>query len=221
MLIIDSIKLVQKCANILNQYIEKYEKLYNECDYEKLVTLAERNLKTVSDLHLAQRNLVNTLYEAFPSLPHHADDIEFNALHISVESLDKFHFPVYRITLPYLLPNKRERKTTFKNAITAAAISAIKMFCKRNRVVPFEQATIIFVSSYESETLNIDNDNKESVVIINGLIGRFIRDDRASVCNSIYYSRRIDHGAKTEIFIMDAANDIDVYSAIKAGSIES
>ena len=214
--IFDCIKLVEKNAEKAHRYTAKLEELYQQSDFESMLSTVERGLSSISLLHLSQRELLLSLYEVFPSFPKNIERIEFNALQISVKFVEQFRFPVYQITLPYLIPNKRERKAALKNAITDSVNTAVWRFCKENNIVPFQRSTVIFVSSYEGENLNVDNDNKESSVILNGLIGRFIRDDRASVCNTIYYSKKIEAGAKTDIFITDTDYDIEVYSYIKS-----
>lgn len=212
---IDSIEEVRKKAKTALDNSDKLLRLYQDKDYDRVVRTAESNLKTISALFLSQREMLLLLYEFMPDIPNNVEAIENNALHISIELLKQYRFPVYKITLPYLIPNKREKKTIFKNAITDAVSNAAKRYCEENRIKPFDRATVIFVSSYERESLNVDNDNKESSVIMNGLIGRFIRDDRASVCNTIYYAQKIESGSMTEIYITDNDYDVELYAAIK------
>lgn len=212
---IDSIEEIKKVSKIALNNSDKLLRLYQDKDYERVVRTAESNLKIISALFLAQREMLLLLYEYLPDIPNNIEAIENNALHISIEIQRQYPFPVYKITLPYLIPNKREKKAVFKNAITDAVTNAAKIYCDENRIKPFDRATVIFVSSYERESLNVDNDNKESSVIMNGLIGRFIRDDRASVCNTIYYAQKIESGSMTEIYITDDDYDVELYAAIK------
>lgn len=219
MTIDDCINKIENEVKNTVSIIEIIKKAHEEWDFQKLINASEKGLKTISVLHLAQRDLILAIYKAVPSFPQRVEEIENDSLHISVERIDDFSFNVYKITLPYLLPNKRERKVTFKSALTNAVKIAIKRYCEENSIETFKRATVFFVSSHEDDNLNVDNDNKESSIITNSLIGNFIRDDRASVCNTVYYYNKIEKGAKTEIYITDIDNDLAVFSKIKEKKI--
>lgn len=219
--IFDCIDSIKSGAQELVNLSEKLERLYHEGDFEKLLSAGEKSLRSVSDLYLLNRELLLSLYELVPSLPRTVDisKVEFDALNISVEALREFDFPVYKISLPFLLPNKRKRDAFFRNAVTNTVAAAVRDFCSANNIWPIEHATVFFVSSYEGENYTIDNDNKESSVILNSLNGRLLRDDRPSVCNTVYYTKRIAEGAKTEIYIVDSNHDIAIFSLIKEESV--
>ena len=219
--IFDCIGSIKSGTQELVNLSEKLERLYFECDFEKLLSAGERSLRSVSDLYLLNRELLLSLYELTPSLPRIVDisKVECEALHISIEALREFDFPVYKISLPFLLPNKRKRDAFFRNAVTNTVAAAVMDFCSENNIWPLKHATVFFVSSYEGENYTIDNDNKESSVILNSLNGRLLRDDRPGVCNTVYYTRQIAEGAKTEIYIVDSDHDIAVLSLIKKDSM--
>lgn len=217
--IYDTILQIEKYTKETISNSEDYLSLYKSYDFIKLMNKAEKNLKTTSMLLISQRDMLLALYEAFPSFSQRMNNILFEAFQISVVRLECFNYPVYKISLPFLLPNKREKKAALKNAITGSVIKAVNQYCKGHSITPFSVAHIFIVSSYDGEYLNVDNDNKESVTIINGLIGNFIRDDRSSRCHTTYYSKRIESGAKTEIYITDVDTDIEVYAAIKQNNI--
>lgn len=219
--IFDCLGSIKSEAKDLNKLSEKLERLYLEGDFEKLLSAGEKSLRSVSDLYLLNRELLLSLYELVPSLPRTVDisKVELEALNISVEALREFDFPVYKISLPFLLPNKRKRDAFFRNAVTNTVAAAVRDFCNENSIWPIKHATVIFVSSYEGENYTIDNDNKESSVILNSLNGRLLRDDRPSVCNTVYYTKQITEGAKTEIYIVDSDHDIEIFSLIKEESV--
>lgn len=217
--IYDTILQIDKFTKETAKNSENYLSMYKSYEFIKLLNKAEKNLKTTSMLLISQRDMLLALYEAFPSLPQRMNSILFDAFQISVVRLEQFKFPVYKISLPFLLPNKREKKAALKNAITDSVIAAVKQFCQNHSITPFSIAHIFIVSSYDGEYLNVDNDNKESVTIINGLIGNFIRDDRSSRLHTTYYSKAIESGAKTEIYITDVNTDEEVYGAIKRNII--
>lgn len=64
----------------------------------------------------------------------------------------------------------------------------------------------------------IDNDNKEASIILNGLIGKVLLDDRPTTCNTSYYTKMVDDPkeVKTEVFIVESDHDIEVLSMIKS-----
>lgn len=200
--------------------LRKVEQFYYGFDYERMLRAAENSLRSLSDAYAYHRELLLSMYEALPSLPHiPIEELESDALGVTVEAMPQFRFPVYRITLPFLLPNKRRRNADFKNAITSGVSTVVRDFCTKNDVGPFEHASVIYVSYYSPDASFItivDNDNKEGSVVLNGLIGSFLRDDRATVCNTYYYAKMIsDVELKTEIYIVNSRDDLEVLAMIK------
>ncbi len=171
---------------------------------------------SVSKLYMMYRKLIVDLYDTVPALPHTVDiqRVDSSALHISVEAVKAFGFPVYKITLPFMLPNKRKTNASlFKNAITETVYDEVRVFRQENDVSPIKKATVIFLSYYSRSPIVVaDNDNKDCCNILNALCGVLLRDDNLSTCNNIYYSRRVESGAWTEIFIVDSEHDIEVLS---------
>ncbi len=152
-----------------------------------------------------------------PLVPKSRKVFEFclDSLGISVERSKEFDFPVYRITLPFLLPNKRKRKAERNDIITESVRDAVSQFCRGHHIMPFAHATVIFLSHYQNGSVTIDNDNLDSAVIINSLNGRLIRDDRPEVCNTMYYSK-VSEKAITEIFVIDSDHDVELLAFIKS-----
>ena len=219
--VIDYFAYISKLAQELNKQSNRFEKHYYECDCTKLIKAAESVLRLSSDLFLACRELLVLLYAAVPSLPRSAiEDIQEEAMKVSVEELLSLGFPVYKITLPFLLPNKRRRCADFKNALTAAVGSVARRFCAQNKIQPFAHASVFYVSYYDegsSVTDLVENDNKESSNIQNSLIGCFLRDDRPLVCDTYYCSKAMhDDLPKTEIYIVSQEHDVEVLSFIKS-----
>ena len=212
--LINSLNILEDKLKSYIAIVKRYKQVVEQGDFDTLTTLSENGLKKVSLLHLSHRDFLLSLYDLLPCTPHRAEIIETDALQITVNKMAEFDFPVYKITLPYLMPNKRERKSYYKNAITNTVANAVDLFCKNNEIDQFNYATVFFVSSYENQSLNVDNDNKEVTSILNGLIGRFIVDDRASSCDIAYHYQKIDSGAKTEVYISDTDDFMSVYNAV-------
>ena len=192
-----------------------------ECDYAKLISTAENSLRMCSDTFFAYRELLLLLYGAVPSIPHaDAEDIQSEAFGVSVEALARPGFSVYRISLPFLLPNKSRRCTDFKNALTVTVGDAVRRFCFENDIRPFDRASVFFVSYYSPESPSVtivNNDNKEGSVIQNALIGCLLRDDQATVNDTYYCSKIIADGSpKTEIYIVGSEHDVEVLTFIKS-----
>ena len=216
------IEYLKRRALAQENLLRKVERYYYGFDYEQMLSAAENSLRSLSNAYAYNRELLLSMYEVLPSLPHiPIEELESNALGVTVESMTQFRFPVYRITLPFLLPNKRRRTEDFKNAITSGVSSVVRGFCTKHHIDPFEHASVIFVSYYSPDASFItivDNDNKEGTVIMNGLIGSFLRDDGATVCNTYYCAKTIsDSRLKTEIYVVDSRHDLKVLSAIKSG----
>lgn len=200
-------------------YAKDLEHLYRRCDFVKMLQKAEQSLRCISTIYLYNRMLLVSLYGLIPSLPRTVDihKAECEALNISVEKVDAFLYPVYKISLPILLPNKRRKKADRNDAITSTVYAAVRRYCNENNIEPFEHATVIIATYYENSSFSIDNDNIDSAIIMNGLSGCFIRDDSCTcVGSTIYYSEQVIEGALTEIYIVDSKHDCEVYSKIKA-----
>ena len=196
---------------------KKLNTCFQERDYICLPDAAESCLCNASKVYLLYRELLLSLCELMPSVPQTVNVYEFcrELLGISVERSKEFDFPVYRITLPFLLPNKRKRKAERNDIITESVRDAVSRFCRGHHITPFAHATIIFLSHYQNGSVTIDNDNLDSAVIINSLNGRLIRDDRPEVCNTMYYSK-VSEKAITEIFVIDSDHDVELLAFIKS-----
>ena len=196
---------------------KKLNTCFQERDYICLPDAAESCLCNASKVYLLYRELLLSLCELMPSVPQTVNVYEFcrELLGISVERSKEFDFPVYRITLPFLLPNKRKRKAERNGVITESVRDAVSRFCRGHHITPFTYATIIFLSHYQNGSVTIDNDNLDSAVIINSLNGRLIRDDRPEVCNTMYYSK-VSEKAITEIYVIDSDHDVELLAFIKS-----
>ena len=203
------------------EYSKQLIRYCYECDCTKLMSTAEKALCLSSESFSACRELLLFIYSAVPTLPHaEIEDIQNKVLNVSVETFALSGFNAYRIALPFLLPNKRRKSTDFKNAITVAVSDAVRRFCLENGVKPFDRASVFFVSYYRPESSFVsivDNDNKESSMIQNAMIGSFLRDDQATVCDTYYCSKVVrDSYPKTEIYVVGSEHDVEVLSFIKA-----
>ena len=196
---------------------KKLNTCFQERDYICLPDAAESCLRNASNVYLLYRELLLSLCELMPSASQSVNVYELcrELLGISVERSKEFDFPVYRITLPFLLPNKRKRKAERNDIITESVRDAVSRFCRGHHITPFTYATIIFLSHYQNGSVTIDNDNLDSAVIINSLNGRLIRDDRPEVCNTMYYSK-VSEKAITEIFVIDSDHDVELLAFIKS-----
>ena len=190
-----------------------------ESDCESLIESTEKTLQTASSVYMATRALMLWIYTGIPSVPRRLPQMEAELLSVSIEKLKEFpSFPVYKISMPFLLPNKRKRNLERNNAITNAVISAVSEYALNNRIQLFRHATVFFVSSNKNVNYMIDNDNKDSSTILNGLLGTLLMDDRPTACNTAYYTKIIDDPSemKTEVYIVDSEHDIEVLSMIKS-----
>lgn len=206
-------------AELTDQEIskKKLDACFRENDYFSLPDKAEKCLRHASNIYLLYRELLLSLCELMPSVSQSVNVYELcrELLGISVEMSKEFDFPVYRITLPFLLPNKRKRKAERNGVITGSVRDAVSQFCRGHHITPFAYATVIFLSHYPRGGVTVDADNLDSAVVMNSLNGKFLRDDRPEVCNTMYYSK-FSKKAITEIFVVESDHDIEVLSLIKS-----
>lgn len=195
---------------------KKLNTCFQERDYICLPDAAESCLRNASKVYLLYRELLLSLCELMPSALQSVNVYELcrELLDISVERSKEFDFPVYRITLPFLLPNKRKRKAERNDIITESVRDAVSRFCRGHHIMPFTYATVIFLSHYQRGSVTVDADNLDSAVVMNSLNGKFIRDDRPEVCNTMYYSK-VSEKAITEIFVVDSDHDVELLAFIK------
>lgn len=214
---------IEKCMNSLSDKFLDHNLAFKDLllyfragDYMKLLEKGENTLRYTVDLYQLYRELLLSLYELMPSVPQSENVYMFcrDLLGISVERSKEFDFPVYKITLPILLPNKRKRKVERNSVITESVSVTVSQFCADHHITPFDRATVIFLSHYQDGGVTVDNDNLDSAVIINSLNGRLIRDDRPDVCNTMYYSK-VSEKAITEIFVTDSDHDVELLSYVK------
>lgn len=212
--IYDIIEKIEKASEELNKRIELIRKYHENYDYESLATATKKGARIASNLSLLHREALMTLHEAIPSLPglDRILDIECEAMGISVERVAGYDFPLYKISLPILLPNMRRRREDFNNAITMTVNAAVNRFCIENDIQPFDRAMVIFFSYCYNPRFAPDNDNKEASVIMNGLIGNFLIDDSPFNCNTGYYSKVVEENQRTEIYIVGDEHDMELLS---------
>lgn len=211
--IYDLIERIQSNSQEVEQIVRLLEKYHEEGNYDCLVSTIKRGLRVTSDMFLRQREILLSLHELLPSFSWSKGilDSKYETMNVFVEQLMDFDFPVYKVSLPLLLPNMRRRREDFNNAITQSVMDAVRCFCVKNNVRPFEVATVFYLSFGET----IDNDNKEASVIQNGLIGYLLNDDSPATCHSIYYHGNSEENRHTEIYVVDSAHDIEVLQFIK------
>ena len=214
------LEYIEKTNEKLRKGTRLLRKYYDEYDPERLVREGKRAMRLSSGLYLSYRDLLLSLDMDVPNLPglERLFDDERKKMNISVEQLKGFDFPVYKISLPLLLPNKRRQCTDYKNALTEAVNTAVRSFSIDNDIRPFRYATMIILSYGGSPILMVDNDNKEASVIQNGMISFFICDDTPAACNNAYYFKQVDDHKeyRTEIYVVDSAHDIEVLQFIKS-----
>lgn len=159
---------------------------------EKLLCIAEKQVVVI-------REYLSAISVSKPDklLCYDSDFCEFN---ICIKPYTEGR---YTITLPFLLPNRRTSTTYFKRSIADSLRSALKEFCDKNSVQPFEQASVTFVSYYSPSAdrkMRHDNDNVEISVILNCLTGLMIPDD-SSICCDLHLLSRDSDRSYTKIVV--------------------
>ncbi len=218
MIAFDYIECIKKGELDLIALSDKLEKSCRDRDYETLFDTTEKSLRKASSVYMMNRNLLLWIYSVIPTFPRRLPKIEAEEFNVSFTVIKEFSFPVYKLSMPFLLPNKRKRNLDRNNAITNAVISAVKEYRDHNWIDLIRRATVFFVSTNKNNSYFIDNDNKEASIILNGLIFRVLFDDRPTSCNTAYYTKLVDDPkeVKTEVYIVDSDHDIEVLSMIKS-----
>ncbi|MBK6087662.1 hypothetical protein [Ruminococcus difficilis] len=204
---------IQQLSQELLTNTRLLQKHQDECDFDRFVSTTKKGARITSNMFLLYRELLLSLKESIPSFPglDRINHIECEIMGISVEQVADFDFPMYKITLPMLLPNMRRRKEDYNNALAQTVNEAVHHFCIKNGIQPFEHAKVAFLTYCNHPQFAIDNDNKEASVIINGLIGHFLIDDSPYTCDTAYYCKSKGVGQnKTEIYITDNEHEIDL-----------
>ena len=213
------IERIEKASEKLIKETQLLKKHNKEYDFESLALDGKRGARISSDLYLSYRQILLSLCSFFPR---HFDSNkvysgECEMMDVSVERLEIFDFPVYKISFPVLLPNIRRQHAEFNNALTVSIKEAVKRYCREHRVQPFKCATMIILTYGGNPRMMVDNDNKEASMIQNGMIQFFFYDDSPASCNNIYYFKRVDSKEeyRTEIYLVDSEHDIEVMKMIK------
>lgn len=204
---------IQQLSQELLTNTRLLQKYQDKCDFDRFVSTTKKGARITSNMFLLYRELLLSLKESIPSFPglDRINHIECEIMGISVEQVADFDFPMYKITLPMLLPNMRRRKEDYNNALAQTVNEAVHHFCIENSIQPFEHAKVAFLTYCNHPQFAIDNDNKEASVIINGLIGHFLIDDSPYTCDTAYYCKSKGVGQnKTEIYITDNEHEIDL-----------
>ena len=218
--ILRSIKSELSKLQIESERAEEYCMYGN---FKRFANKAEVCLRASSDIFLMYREILLTFYELSPSLSKYIDleEIECLAMHISIEEIDRPNHSYLKITLPFLLPNKRQRKTDYNNALTHTIREAAIRFRNEKIFYPFSHAAVFIVSYCDNPVTMVDNDNKECSVLINSLCGLFLRDDCPSACDTFFLHRYSEEAPKTEVYIADHTKEIEVLTLIKQSQTDA
>ena len=197
---------------------ERAEKYCLNGSCKRFENIAEVCLRASSDLFLMYREILLTLYESSQPLSNYIDleGIECLAMHISIEKIDKPDYSFLKLTLPFLLPNKRQRKSDYNNALTQTIREAAIRFRNEKNYFPLLHSAMFIVSYCDNPVTMVDNDNKECSVLINSLCGSFLRDDCPSACDTFFLHRYSEDAPKTEVYIADRMDEIEVLTLIKS-----
>lgn len=193
--------LLSRQSNLLDD-IKKIEDLIAKYDYENASKLAEKTL------YNSEKNLVD-LREVFYAININFPDVVQNYYKTSAQLLnmkiDKMALPytVYRMTIPFLLPNRRNNWTLYKESIGMSFYYMVDNYCKKNNIIPMRECVVCFVTYYEDKHFRYvsDNNNKEEDIILNILSNHFTEDDNGLICDLFYSSRITNIKTRTEIFV--------------------
>lgn len=205
--IFDNLKETQKLMKRANSDLEK-----------TLLNLESENFDTASDeaeeaLYRLEKALIRhrtTVFEININFPQKRKNIESelaSLLGIDVDVM-KIPFTVYKITLPFLLSNRRSNWSQFKKSIAITFQSYLESFVRENEVEILDKAAVIFVSSYNRFTTKYcsDNDNKEEADILNVITDYLIQNDDGESCDVLNISSKTMDKTCTTVYVMSQEN---------------
>lgn len=142
-------------------------------------------------------------------------DKSIQVLEISVEKLP-LPYIVYKVEMPFLLPNQRKKWTAFRDTIGKSLNYALTDFQKKNDIVPIENSSVSFVTYYSSIHRNYihDNDNHDSRDVLNLLNNIFILDDDSLICDTHYFAKLSTEASRTVVYITDKNNFACFYNEV-------
>lgn len=131
-------------------------------------------------------------------------DSSIQVLEIGVEKLP-LPYIVYKVEMPFLLPNRRKKWTAFRDTIGKSLNYALTDFQKKNDITPIENSSVSFVTYYSSIHRNYihDNDNQDSRDVLNLLNSIFILDDDSLICDTHYFAKLSKKASRTVVYITD------------------
>ena len=180
---------------------------YYKREYQECIAAVNRALCQSEKPLIYLRDILFSFYS-----PTSAEAKEYNAeaasgLNISIEKCHE-EYPMYKIVMPFFLPNQRSKWQGFTETIGSALHYLLNDYCSSNNIVPLSDCIIIF-TTYINRDNNVyvsDNDNKEAKAVMNILTKNLIRDDNGLICDVMYRSRRTSEKNKTEIIVSDKRN---------------
>lgn len=205
--IFDNLKETQKLMKRANSDLEK-----------TLLNLESENFDTASDeaeeaLYRLEKALIRhrtTVFEININFPQKRKKIENELASILEIDIDvmKIPFTVYKITLPFLLSNRRSNWSQFKKSIAFTFQSYLESFVRENEVEILDKAAVIFVSSYNRFTTKYcsDNDNKEEADILNVITDYLIQNDDGESCDVLNISSKTMDKTCTTVYVMSQEN---------------
>lgn len=198
------VKYYEECIKL----IKDIENRINREDYHTASNTLEKLLYKHESILLHLRRLYCSINRNFPNKIADYYRQSAQTLDMAVQKCTEYPFDVYKIKLPFLLPNKRSKWNLFKDTIGNTLYYLLENYCKDNFIEPFLKSTIVVLTYYNpTDSLYInDNDNKEESDIINLLINRFIRDDNGLVCDICNLCRETLENTRTEIYIMNQSD---------------
>lgn len=183
-------KTIQKAAD------HCYKTKLDDCGYE-----TSKALGICSKEFVKLREIYLSMYKPYSFEERTIQRELLRALEIKIEKMFN-EPPVYKITLPFIIPNQRTGIDVWKDTIGYSLFNALDDFSKSERVKRIDKSIIVFVSNYVGNQIKYvaDNDNKEVKNIINIISKTLIKDDNGLLCD-LFFTSRLSPSLSTEIYV--------------------
>lgn len=129
----------------INAEINSSIDLLDNCEYEKASKSVEKVLYKIEKILIELREIYYAINYNFPEVVSAYYDNSAEILQMSITNIN-LPYTAYKVTIPFLLPNKRSGWALFKKSVGVSFLHMLEQYCKENNVVPIRNCSVIVVT---------------------------------------------------------------------------